>query len=115
MSTFLEELNRFRPRLMADARESVENGNSKGRCFHPEAASFADLQSESVDYAIMENTFRAAMVPADMAWSDLAPGFLLSEFRTSLLLSTGRRPDYEGGQRTSRRISISSRQSVTCW
>jgi len=26
---------------------------------------------ESVDYAVMENTTRAAMVPADMAWSDI--------------------------------------------
>ena len=29
------------------------------------------MQSESVDYAVMENTERAAMVPADMAWSDI--------------------------------------------
>jgi mannose-1-phosphate guanylyltransferase/mannose-1-phosphate guanylyltransferase/mannose-6-phosphate isomerase len=71
VSTFLEELNRFRPRLMAAVRGSVENGDSNGRCFHPEAASFAEIQSESVDYAIMENTLRAAMVPADMAWSDI--------------------------------------------
>ena len=26
---------------------------------------------ESVDYAVMENTAHAAMVPADMAWSDI--------------------------------------------
>jgi mannose-1-phosphate guanylyltransferase/mannose-1-phosphate guanylyltransferase/mannose-6-phosphate isomerase len=29
------------------------------------------VQSESVDYAVMENTSRAAVVPADMAWSDI--------------------------------------------
>jgi hypothetical protein len=32
---------------------------------------FAAIDSESVDYAVMENTARAAMVPADMAWSDI--------------------------------------------
>jgi len=71
VSTFLEELNRFRPRLMAAVRKSVANGSLNGRCFHPEAASFRDVEAESVDYAIMENTLKAAMVPADMAWSDI--------------------------------------------
>jgi mannose-1-phosphate guanylyltransferase len=71
VSSFLEELNRFRPRLMDAVRKSVANGNSSGPCFHPDAESFADVQAESVDYAIMENTVRAAMVPADMAWSDI--------------------------------------------
>ncbi|HEY6868644.1 MAG TPA: mannose-1-phosphate guanylyltransferase, partial [Novosphingobium sp.] len=31
----------------------------------------AAISSESVDYAVMENTDRAAMVPADMGWSDI--------------------------------------------
>ena len=38
---------------------------------HPDDAAFAAIESESVDYAVMENTVRAAMVPADMAWSDI--------------------------------------------
>ena len=29
------------------------------------------MKGESVDYAVMENTARAAMVPADMGWSDI--------------------------------------------
>jgi mannose-1-phosphate guanylyltransferase/mannose-1-phosphate guanylyltransferase/mannose-6-phosphate isomerase len=67
----LEELNRFRPRLIAAIRDSVENGISHGRRFHPATETFSEVQAESVDYAIMENTVRAAMVPADMAWSDI--------------------------------------------
>jgi mannose-1-phosphate guanylyltransferase/mannose-1-phosphate guanylyltransferase/mannose-6-phosphate isomerase len=39
--------------------------------FHPDAAAFAQIAGESVDYAVMENTARAAMVPAAMAWSDI--------------------------------------------
>ena len=39
--------------------------------FHPDAATFAEVPSDSVDYAVMENTSRAAIVPADMDWSDI--------------------------------------------
>ena len=42
-----------------------------GRRFHPDPEAFAKIDSESVDYAVMENTTRAAMVHADMAWSDI--------------------------------------------
>jgi mannose-1-phosphate guanylyltransferase/mannose-1-phosphate guanylyltransferase/mannose-6-phosphate isomerase len=68
---FLEELAAHRPQIAAYAREAVAKGRAEGRRFHPDAASFARIESESVDYAVMENTDRAAMVPADMAWSDI--------------------------------------------
>lgn len=68
---FMAELEQHRPAIAAAVRRSVELGRSQGRCFHPDAAAFADIVGESVDYAVMENTVRAAMVPADMAWSDI--------------------------------------------
>ena len=69
--TFLDELTAHRPKLAAAVRLSVERGHSDGRRFHPDPDSFAEVTSESVDYAVMENTARAAMVPAAMAWSDI--------------------------------------------
>ena len=71
VSDFLKELETHRPRILAAVREAVAKGTSDGRRFHPDAATFATVESESVDYAVMENTQRAAMVPADMAWSDI--------------------------------------------
>ena len=68
---FLEELERHRPQIAAAAREAVAKGHRDGRRFHPDAETFARIESESVDYAVMENTGRAAMVHADMAWSDI--------------------------------------------
>lgn len=68
---FLAELERYRPEMMASLRQAVDCGHEEGRHFHPNAASFANIVSESVDYAVMENTVRAAMIPADMAWSDV--------------------------------------------
>ncbi|MFC3173084.1 mannose-1-phosphate guanylyltransferase [Novosphingobium bradum] len=72
---FLSELERHRPAIAAAAREAAAKGRAelagKVRLFHPDAAAFARIESESVDYAVMENTDRAAMVPADMGWSDI--------------------------------------------
>jgi len=68
---FLAELERHRPAIAAAARSAVALGRADGHRFHPDAEAFAPIQSESVDYAVMENTDRAAMVPADMGWSDI--------------------------------------------
>jgi mannose-1-phosphate guanylyltransferase len=69
--TYLEELERYRPAMAQAAREAVVNGREEGRRFHPDAAAFARIQAESIDYAVMEETDRAAMVPASMGWSDI--------------------------------------------
>lgn len=68
---FLSELERLRPAIAAGARRAVELGKVDGSRFHPDADAFERIDSESVDYAVMENTDRAAMVPADMGWSDI--------------------------------------------
>jgi mannose-1-phosphate guanylyltransferase/mannose-6-phosphate isomerase len=68
---FLEELAAHRPRLAELAAASVAAGHEDGSRFHPGAGEFAAIASESVDYAVMENTDRAAMVPANMGWSDI--------------------------------------------
>jgi len=68
---FLAELARHRPALATAARSAVENGRQDGNRFHPDAEAFAAIEPESVDYAVMEETDRAAMVPASMGWSDI--------------------------------------------
>lgn len=72
---FLKELREHRPKIAAAVHDAVAAGKDadtgKGTRFHPDADIFAQVVSESVDYAVMENTFRAAIVPADMGWSDI--------------------------------------------
>ncbi|MFC0204210.1 mannose-1-phosphate guanylyltransferase [Novosphingobium soli] len=68
---FLAELAAHRPQIAAGVAEAVAKGQVDGRRFHPDAETFAAVPSDSVDYAVMENTSRAAMVPADMNWSDI--------------------------------------------
>lgn len=71
VKNFLDELEHYRPAILLAVCKAVRDGRERGRNFHPDAAAFAEIISESVDYAVMENTAHAAMVPADMAWSDI--------------------------------------------
>jgi len=80
--TFLEELAAHRPAIAAQARAAVAGGHSEGARFHPDPAAFAAIAGESVDYAVMENTTRAAMVPAVMGWSDIGNWDALLAART---------------------------------
>ena len=68
---FMAELTAHRPDIAEAVREAVAKGKADGRRFYPDAAAFAGIAGESVDYAVMEKTTRAAMVPAAMAWSDI--------------------------------------------
>ena len=81
VGTFLSELAAHRPDIAAKAREAVAKGKTDGTRFHPDADAFAAIESESVDYAVMENTSRAAMVPAQMGWSDIGNWDALLEAR----------------------------------
>ena len=67
----LEELARHRPAMAQAVRDAVAKGCEEGSRFHPDAEAFAAIEGDSIDYAVMENTSRAAMVPADMGWSDI--------------------------------------------
>ena len=78
---FLAELEQHRPDMVALLRRSIDAGSAgKGR-FQPETESFAAITGESVDYAVMENTERAAMVPVSMGWSDIGNWQALHEAR----------------------------------
>lgn len=68
---YLAELGRYRPDIAAAVRAAVADGRTDGARFHPAAAPFDAIKGDSVDYAIMEKTDRAAMVPVDMGWSDI--------------------------------------------
>ncbi len=76
---FLAELARYRPALAEASARSVSGGSEEGSRFLPDGAAFAAIEPESVDYAVMEETDRAAMVPAAMGWSDIGNWAALRE------------------------------------
>ena len=67
----LNELDMHRPAIAQAVAVSVAAGKTDGSRFYPEPASFGEIKGDSIDYAVMENTSRAAMVPVDMGWSDI--------------------------------------------
>lgn len=67
----LADLAAHRPEMARLVAEAAAGGRSDGACFHPAPAPFAAIAGESIDYAVMENIASAAMVPADMGWSDI--------------------------------------------
>ncbi len=75
----LAELAAHRPDMARLVREAVAGGTTDGACFHPAAEPFGAIKGDSIDYAVMENTARAAMVPASMGWSDIGNWAALAE------------------------------------
>lgn len=69
--TLLDELTTHRPAMAKAIRAAVDAGAGENHLFHPDAECFAAIDGDSIDYAVMENTARAAMVPVDMGWSDI--------------------------------------------
>jgi mannose-1-phosphate guanylyltransferase/mannose-1-phosphate guanylyltransferase/mannose-6-phosphate isomerase len=67
----LAELAAHRPDMARLVAEAVAGGRDEGNRFHPAPEPFAAIDGDSIDYAVMENTAAAAMVPADMGWSDI--------------------------------------------
>lgn len=68
---FLAELAVHRPAMAELLARSWAEARSDGWQVHPEPRAFAEIAGESVDYAVMENSDRAAVVAADMGWSDI--------------------------------------------
>ena len=67
----LEELGRHRPEMATRVHEATAKVRQEGARIYPDGEAFAAIEGDSIDYAVMENTTRAAMVPADMGWSDI--------------------------------------------
>lgn len=70
-STLLAELERHEPALLAAVRAAVEGAKRDMDFVRLDPAAFAAVPSISIDYAVMERTQHAAVVPASIGWSDI--------------------------------------------
>ena len=69
--TMLEELQQFEPEMTKAAAETVAAAKMDIGFLALDAVSFGASPKKSIDYAVMERTQRAAVVPADIGWSDV--------------------------------------------
>jgi mannose-1-phosphate guanylyltransferase / mannose-6-phosphate isomerase len=67
---FLAELKRLEPDMVRDSHAAVESA-TVDLGFTRLGASFKACRSDSIDYAVMEKTEKAALVPFDAGWSDV--------------------------------------------
>ena len=68
---YLDELKRLRPRILESVEAALARAVADLDFLRLDAAAFARCPSESVDYAVMERTREASVVPADFRWSDI--------------------------------------------
>ncbi|MEP2758826.1 mannose-1-phosphate guanylyltransferase/mannose-6-phosphate isomerase [Parvibaculum sp.] len=71
VDTIIEEMRARCPEIAACAAEAVVKGTRDLDFLRLEQASFSACPSDSIDYAVMEHTSSAAVVPVDMGWSDI--------------------------------------------
>ena len=77
-SVYLDELRTFRPNIHAACAAAVA-AQHRDLDFHRPGDAFLDSPADSIDYAVMENTQRALVVPTDMAWTDVGSWRTLAE------------------------------------
>jgi mannose-1-phosphate guanylyltransferase/mannose-6-phosphate isomerase len=68
---YLEELRRLAPDIAAACEQAYMSAQRDLTFTRIDAAAFASCRSESIDYAVMERTSNAVVVPLDAGWSDV--------------------------------------------
>lgn len=69
--TFLDELARLNPAILDAARDSLARAEADLGFLRLDKTAFEAAPSISVDYAVMERTNLAAMLPVDIGWNDV--------------------------------------------
>ncbi len=70
-SRYLEELGQYRPDIFDACRRAMAATTDDRDFLRVNNDAFEACPSESVDYAVMENTNRAVVVPLDVGWDDV--------------------------------------------
>lgn len=70
-SRYLEELAQHQPAMLDVCRQAIALARNDLDFCRVDATAFAACPSDSVDYAVMEKTTRAAVVPLDAGWNDV--------------------------------------------
>jgi mannose-1-phosphate guanylyltransferase/mannose-6-phosphate isomerase len=69
--SLVDEMRTHAPEIAAACEEAIAKSSRDGAFLRPDSSAFERAPSISLDYAVMEQTARGAVVPVDMAWSDV--------------------------------------------
>ena len=81
-AVFLSELQQYAPAIVDAVSKAVAQSYKDLDFVRLHEASFAESPSDSIDYAVMEKTKLAAVVPASMGWNDVGSWTALKEVQT---------------------------------
>ena len=70
-SNYIAELKKFRPDILDQCKASVRDVKADLDFMRIDKDMFESCPAESVDYAVMEKTSHAVVVPMDAGWSDV--------------------------------------------
>ena len=70
-SSFLDEMKKFNIEIYESCKKSMEKSSSDLGFTRIDEKEFAKCPSDSIDYALMEKTENAVVIPLDAGWSDI--------------------------------------------
>src|SRR5690606_2567957 len=68
---YLAELEKHRPAILAASREALAKAKIDADFVRLDKTAFTACPSDSIDYAVMENTAAAAVLPISVGWNDV--------------------------------------------
>ena len=70
-SAFLAELERLAPTMLAACQQALAAGHADTDFLWLDRKTFATCPKDSIDYAVMEKTNRAVVMPLEVGWNDV--------------------------------------------
>ena len=70
-SVYIQELEKFQPEMIKCCQQSLELANKDCDFIRLDKESFIASPADSIDYAVMEKTEHAIVIPLDANWSDV--------------------------------------------
>ncbi|MBN1958535.1 MAG: mannose-1-phosphate guanylyltransferase/mannose-6-phosphate isomerase [Desulfuromonadales bacterium] len=68
---YLEELHKYQPNMLKACRRAAESMSSDLDFLRLGESDFAACPADSIDYAVMEKTAQAVVIPLDAGWNDI--------------------------------------------
>jgi len=78
-SSYLDELRQHAPEMLALCKQAYESAARDMDFVRLEHEAFIKIKGDSIDYAVMEKTDKAVVVPLDAGWNDIGSWSALSE------------------------------------
>jgi len=69
--SWLNEIEQFRPDIKRACVQAMGQGKQDSDFFRVDQTVFSDCPADSIDYAVMEKTDKAVVVPISAGWSDV--------------------------------------------